>query len=211
MPVPDSVWLYHITHIDNLAGIIRAGGLLAHNGVDDAYIDIAHQAIQSRRNNIYVPCKPNGVLHDYVPFYFCRRSPMLYAIHKGNIETYHDGQESIIYLATTLPRVQQSGIPFVFTDGHAIMSFSEFYNDLADLDKVDWEIMKEKYWADTDADNDRSRRRQAEFLLYQRCPWSLISGIATFNEFIKTRVETLFASEQCEHLPRVITKREWYY
>jgi len=211
MTVPDSVWLYHITHIDNLAGIIRAGGLLAHNGVDDAYTDIAHQAIQIRRNNIPVPCKPNGVLHDYVPFYFCSRSPMLYAIHKGNIETYHDGQESIVYLVTTLARVQQSGIPFVFTDGHAIMSFSEFYNDPADLDKIDWPLMKAQYWFDTDDDPDRKRRRQAEFLLYQQCPWSLIAGIATFDETMKTRVETLLTSEHPDHIPRVKIKKDWYY
>lgn len=211
MPVPDPVWLYHITHINNLTAIIRTGGLLAHNGVDDAYTDIAHQTIQNRRNNTPVPCTPGGQLHDYVPFYFCRRSPMLYAIHKGNIETYQGGQESIVYLATTLVRVQQSGIPFVFTDGHAIMQFSEFYNDPVNLDKIDWELMKAQYWADTDDDPDRKRRRQAEFLLYEKCPWPLIAGIATIDEAMKARVEMLITYEQCTHLPRVKVKRDWYY
>jgi hypothetical protein len=211
MPVPDPVWLYHITHIDNLTAIIRAGALLAHNGVDDAYTDIAHQTIQNQRNNTPVTCAPGSHLHGYVPFYFCRRSPMLYSIHKGNIETYHGDQESIVYLVTDLTRVQQSGIPFVFTDGHSIMQFSEFYNDPANLDKIDWPLMQSQYWFDTDDDPDRKRRRQAEFLIFQRCPWPLVAGIATFNEVMKTRVETLFTSEQCEHLPRVIAKREWYY
>jgi hypothetical protein len=211
MPVPDSVWLFHITHIDNLTAIIRAGGLLAHNGVDDAYTDIAHQTIQNRRNNTQVPCMPGGQLHDYVPFYFCRRSPMLYAIHKGNIETYLGGQESIVYLVTTLARVQQSGIPFVFTDGHAIMQFSEFYNDPANLDKIDWELMTAQYWADTDDDPDRKRRRQAEFLLYEKCPWLLIAGIAAFDDAMKARVEMLITNEQCTHLPRVKVKTDWYY
>lgn len=211
MPVPDPIWLYHITHIDNLTAIIRAGDLLAHNGVDDAYTDIAHQTIQNRRNNMSVPCAPGGQLHDYVPFYFCSRSPMLYALNKGNIETYQGGQESIVYLVTTLSRVKQSGIPFVFTDGHAIMQFSEFYNDPANLDKIDWELMKAQYWADTDDDPDRKRRRQAEFLLYEKCPWPLIAGIATFDKGMKARVERLFTYEQCTHLPRVKVKRDWYY
>ena len=211
MTVPDPVWLYHITHIDNLAGIVRAGDVFAHNGLSDTYTDIAHQAIQNRRNNTPVPCMPGGQLHDYVPFYFCRRSPMLYAIHKGNIETYHGGQESIVYLVSDLARVQHSGIPFVFTDGHAIMQFSEFYNNPANLDKIDWKLMTAQYWADTDDDPDRKRRRQAEFLLYEKCPWSLIAGIATFDEAMKARVETLFTDEQCTYLPRVKVKRDWYY
>ena len=103
MPVPSSVWLYHITHIDNLTAIVREGGLLAHNGVDDAYTDIAHQTIQIRRNNTPVPCMPGGQLHDYVPFYFCRRSPMLYAIHKGNILRPH---KHISIVKLTTPRVR---------------------------------------------------------------------------------------------------------
>ncbi|MCX7099465.1 MAG: DUF4433 domain-containing protein [Methylococcales bacterium] len=211
MPVPHPVLLYHITHFDNLQTIVQAGGLLAHNGLDVNYTDIAHQTLQSRRNNLSVPCPPHGVLHDYVPFYFCKRSPMLYALHKGKVENYHDGQDSIVYLLTDLTRVQQAGIPFVFTDGHAIMQFTEFYNDPADLDKIDWPLMKEQYWFDTNDDPDRKRRRQAECLLYGKCPWSLIFGIGTFDETMKMRVDKLLANEQCAHLPRVKVKRDWYY
>ncbi|MFZ2451621.1 MAG: DUF4433 domain-containing protein [Methylovulum miyakonense] len=203
--------LYHITHFDNLQAIVQAGGLVAHNELNTDHIDIAHQSIQDRRKTTPVPCSPYGVLHDYVPFYFCNRSPMLYAIHKNNIETYQGGQESIVYLVTDLTRIQQSGIPFVFTEGHAIIRFSEFYSQVSDLDKVDWQLMQSAYWFDTDEDPDRKRRRQAEFLLYQRCPWSLIVGIATFDEAMKTRVEKLLETQQCGHLPRVKVKTDWYY
>lgn len=211
MPIPDRVWLYHITHIDNLAGIIRAGGLLAHNGIEDGYTDIAHQTIQARRNQTPVLCPPGGALHDYVPFYFCRRSPMLFAIHKDNIEGYQDGQQSIVYLVTELARVQPTGIEFVFTDGHAIMQLSEFYNDPADLNRIDWTLMQAKLWFDTDEDPDRKRRRQAEFLLYQRCPWSLIAGIAVHNATMQNRVQALLAECQTTHLPGVIVRPTWYY
>jgi ssDNA thymidine ADP-ribosyltransferase, DarT len=208
---PERIFLYHITHFDNLQAIVQADGLVAHNELNTAHIDIAHQSIQDRRNTTFVPYPPHGVLHDYVPFYFCNRSPMLYAIHKNNIETYQGGQENIVYLVTDLTRVQQSDIRFVFTDGHAIMMFSEFYSQVSDLDKVDWQLMQAAYWFDTDEDPDRKRRRQAEFLLYQRCPWSLITGIATFNETMKIQVEKLFSEQHSEQSPRVIVKREWYY
>ncbi|MGZ8159161.1 MAG: type II toxin-antitoxin system toxin DNA ADP-ribosyl transferase DarT [Methylobacter sp.] len=211
MLVPERIWLYHITHIENLAGIIRAGGLLAHNGMEYGYTDIAHQTIQNRRNQTPVRCPPGGALHDYVPFYFCRRSPMLYAIHKDNIAGYSGGQQNIVYLVSKLARVQQAGLTFVFTDGHAIMQFSEFYNDAADLDKIDWPLMQAKLWTDTDEDPDRKRRRQAEFLLHRRCSWSLISGIGVFDEAMQLRVEGLLDSLKPEHLPRVKVLRDWYY
>jgi len=211
MPVPERIGLYHITHIDNLEGIIRAGGLLAHNGVDETYTDIAHQTIQSRRNQTPVRCPPGGVLHDYVPFYFCRRSPMLYAIHKDNIDGYSGGQQSIVYLVSELARVQQAGLTFVFTDGHAIMQFSEFYNNVADLDKIDWSLMQARIWIDTDEDPDRKRRRQAEFLLHLQCPWPLIAGIGVFDKTMKFRVESMLESLKPEHLPRVKVLRDWYY
>lgn len=211
MPVPERVWLYHITHIDNLPGIIRSGGLLAHNGIEDGYTDIAHQTIQKRRNQTPVPCSPGGALHDYVPFYFCRRSPMLYAIHKDNIAGYCGGQQSIVYLVSELARVQQAGLTFVFTDGHAIMQFSEFYNNVANLDKIDWPLMQAKLWTDTDEDPDRKRRRQAEFLLHRQCPWSLITGIGVFDETMKLLVESMLESLKPKHLPRVKVLRDWYY
>lgn len=43
---------------------------------------IAHNTIQDRRAQTYVPCLPGGNPHDYVPFYFAPCSPMLYAAHK---------------------------------------------------------------------------------------------------------------------------------
>jgi hypothetical protein len=136
---------------------------------------------------------------------------MLYAIHKDNIDGYRGGQQSIVYLVSELAWVQQAGLTFVFTDGHAIMQFSEFYNDAADLDKIDWPLMQARIWIDTDEDPDRKRRRQAEFLVQQYFPWSVISGIAVFDEAMKLRVEGLLDSLKPEHLPRVKVLRDWYY
>ena len=68
--------LYHITDIRNLESILQQGGLLANNlgkekGIE--YQIIAHSNIQDRRLGKTVPLKPNGNLHDYVPFYFAPR------------------------------------------------------------------------------------------------------------------------------------------
>ena len=80
--------VFHITAIENLPLILAHGGLrcvsdLRRDGT--AYANIAHSHLQDRRATTPVRCGPDGCLHDYVPFYFAPRSPMLYAIYKGNV------------------------------------------------------------------------------------------------------------------------------
>ncbi len=72
-----------------------------HEGVLSIYTSIAHQNIQDRRAYTQVPCGPRGWLHDYVPFYFGVRSPMLFTISRGNVEGYDRDQEDVIYLVST--------------------------------------------------------------------------------------------------------------
>jgi hypothetical protein len=204
--------IYHITHIKNLTPILAQGGLfcpvrLTKEEVD--HLNIAHQNIQERRALKKVPIAPFGVLHDYVPFYFAPRSPMLYTIERGNVEGYKDGQTPIIHLVSSAERVAQEKLEFVFTDGHGIMAFSQFFNTLAQLDQVDWKVMESKYWHDTVDDNDRKRRRNAEFLVYQFFPWTLIEEIGVMNQSIADKVQQTTAEQA--HRPIVRIHREWYY
>lgn len=170
MPLP----IYHITHINNLESIISEGGLLAYNAMRTAeiqYTNIAYENIQNRRATFRIPCGAGGVLHDYVPFYFAPRSPMLYAINKGNVPNYSQGQAAVIHLVSSVDYIDAEGLDFVFTDGHAAMTFTDFFDDLNDLGAIDWDVMKSRYWNDTDEDNDRKRRRQAEFLVRNFLHW----------------------------------------
>ena len=210
--VPQPTPILHITNIDNLPRIIANGALrtiadIRVNAV--GYTSIAHQNIQDRRAHTLVPCGPRGCLHDYVPFYFCVRSPMLYTISRGNVEGYGQGQEAVIYLVSTAQKVRGANLGFVFTDGHGIMGFTDFYDDLAFLSEVDWSLMKAKYWSDTDQDPDRKRRRQAEFLSHGGFPWTLIEAIVVMNEARKAQVEGFL--QGAAHKPPVIVKRAWYY
>lgn len=61
------------------------------------------------------------------------------------------------------------------------MSLSEYFTGLPELNRVDWPLMQETYWNDTQQDPDRKRRRQAEFLVYKYLPWELITEIVVFN------------------------------
>jgi hypothetical protein len=98
------------------------------------------------------------VLHDYVPFYFAPRSPMLGAIHIGNVTGYTSGQQSIVHLVTTAEAIAEADLGFVFSDGHAVMGYTSFYDDLNEIDAaIDWDIMGTRYWRDTEEDGDRCR------------------------------------------------------
>ena len=187
-----TILLYHITSLSNLSTLLQCGELLSKNRLQRSqtqYASIAYEHIQHRRASITIPYEPGGNLHDYVPFYFAARSPMLFAIHKGSVQGYGEGQQSILHLVTSTEAIADAALDFVFSDGHAVVSYTNFYNDLALLpDVIDWDIMRAKVWRDTHEDGDRKRRRQAEFLVYQSVPWSLIRGIGVYSKTIADQV-----------------------
>jgi len=169
MPTP----VYHITHVKNLMTILATEGLRSYNGIQSHNLsvsNIAHSHIQDRRAKKSLKYGAGGTLHDYVPFYFAPRSPMLYTINQGNVSDHSEGQTPVVHLAASAQAIRAAGHSFVFTDGHGTMQITQFFDNLADLDKVDWQIMKAKYWKDIDIDNDRKRRRQAEFLVHEVFP-----------------------------------------
>ncbi len=202
--------IYHITHIDNLPAILAAGGLRCYRSVcETGYTNIAHESIQDRRAVTRVPLPPGGDLHDYVPFYFAPRSPMLYAIHAGYVVGYRGGEGSIVHVVTSVEAVRKAALRFVFTDGHAIMPLTRFHDDLKDLEAIDWPLMRERYWADTDDDPDRKRRRQAEFLVHHALPWGLVHRVGVRDARAKSHAEDLLAA--AGHATEVVAKPKWYY
>jgi hypothetical protein len=204
--------IYHITPIDNLESILSAGGLLAYNVMLERktkYTNIAYENIQDRRARTCVPCGSGGVLHDYVPFYFAPRSPMLYTINQGNVPNYTQGQAAVIYLVSDVIEIDIRGIDYVFTDGHAVMEFTDFFNDLNYLGELDWDVIESDRWHDTYEHNDRKRRRQAEFLVRKFLHWELIEEIGVINSTIQSQVENIL--QNFTYRTPVRVHKDWYY
>ena len=147
---------------------------------------------------------------DYVPFYFAPRSPMLYTIHRRNT-VFQGGQEPVVHLVSSVEAVAARIPPlaWMFTDGHAVIDLSEYYDNISDLGNVDWAIMTARYWHDTLEDGDRLRRRQAEFLVHQFFPWELISEVAVIDTKVESRVNQMLRG--AAHVPNVVVRRDWYY
>src|ERR1044071_7424947 len=98
--VPARPHIYHITHVDNLSSILAEGGLwsdaaMIARGGPEASIGMSN--IKQRRLGLSVKCHRPDRVGEYVPFYFCPRSIMLYLIHCANHPelTYRGGQEPI--------------------------------------------------------------------------------------------------------------------
>lgn len=209
-PLPTPI--YRLLHIDNLSICLERNGLWAANSEPKdglAYRPIHHCQIQHTRHIRHIRCGPGGTMHDYVPFYFGPRSPMLLQLKTGQVEGYNEGQEPLIYLVSTAQAVQRQGLRFVFSDGHGIAAFTEWFDSLDDLDKVDWSTVYARYWSDTFEDMDKQRRKQAEFLIYQSCPLDIIDTIGVLSAAVKRRVQNILSEYGIDI--QVQGKPDWYY
>jgi hypothetical protein len=209
-PVPTPI--YHLTHIDNLQAILASARLLCKGSLTGkTHVDVSHYDLQERRRRRTVTCDPGGNLHDYVPFYFAPRSPMLYALYRGNVAGYGAGQTPLVYLVSSVQRVASNGLPFVFTDGHPIMALSQFYTEVGALNRIAWDVMAGTYWNDTPEFPNRKQLRQAEFLVHQTFPWEAVEFVGVRSPAIKTQVERLLDTSPERPLKPVQVMPSWYF
>lgn len=202
---------YHITHVENLASIVKCGGLDCDRGCVEAGIEpigIAYSSLKGQRARTEVTVAAGGTLADYVPFYYGPRSPMLYTIWRGNVTEYDGSQEEIVHLVCAVEALAECG-RFVITNRHPITALAEQFTDLAALDDLDWPLMNAKYWRDTDEDGDRKYRRQAEFLVHGHVPVEAIRLVGAMTREAAARAAKLLAG--MPNPPPVIVRRGWYY
>ncbi|MBK1792512.1 DUF4433 domain-containing protein [Persicirhabdus sediminis] len=213
--------VFHITHVDNLPSILKKGALLSTNSArGKTKTSIANEEIQTRRATRLVSLAPGGVLHDYVPFYFAPRAPMLYCNHLGSIQNAR-AQGEIIYFVTTA-QILADNNGFVFYDRHAVLAHATCYNQLLDLQKIDWRIFFEhptvsgyaKYWQDRYDTNkphwsSRKEVRQAEFLVHESMHIDNIQKIVTQNS--ETAVRVNVALQAAASTLTVEVKPDWYF
>lgn len=223
MPVPDPLRLFHITAIANLPQICAAGMLVSKNlgadvGID--YQNIAHRGAQGTRAARALPNPPGGVVHDYVPFYFAPRSPMLSAIHNGKVAGCQWQQADIVHFETTVANVTAGGKAFAFYDRNATLQHSQVYTDLARLDVVAWDLLTEtpqldgycKYFLDrpqVPRYADRMERRQAEFLVRDVVAMEQITRLGVIDAQRAAEVGTILAAAGVDL--RVDVMRDWYF
>jgi len=213
--VPSHPKIYHITHVNNLQSIARRGELISDakrisSGLVCSLVGMS--SIKKRRlEDIEVKCHPKTMVGEYVPFYFCPRSIMLYILHKGNHPeiTYREGQELIVHLQSDLSTVidwaNSHGVRWAFSDGNAGSYLTRFFKDPSDLSQIDWTSVVASDWRDSRI----KERKQAEFLAFDVFPWTLVEKIGTINMRIAERVHE--ALRGIQHKPLTVPEPSWYY
>lgn len=223
--MPRPVRLFHITALDNLAMICQQGALMSKTASEQLglqYHNIAHYGAQGVRSNKAVIDPPGGLIHDFVPFYFAPRSPMLSAIHNGQVQDCQYDQTDIIYFETTIEIAHQNGLQdFVFYDRNATKAYSQAFTDLKQLkEQIDWQTMTEsptldgfcKYFFDKHNEPryiDRMEKRQAEFLIKNQCPLNWITRIGVINRTKAKEVNAILTRFKVDLPVDVMT--DWYF
>ena len=200
-----------MTHIENLRIILRDGMYAPNVRRYPDYVNIGDESLIAQRGVFNVPTAPGGVLADYVPFYFGGCSPMLLNIKTGHRGIKQRDQREIVYVCTHIDSVTQACPEFCFTDGHAKDRLTAFYNQLSDLDKVDWGVVEQKFWASTEEEPDRMRKKQAEFLVKNHVPLPCLSGIIVLDEIAAETVNTIKKETGCSLPVHIDNKRKYYY
>jgi hypothetical protein len=202
----------HFTHVDHIVTLIEHG-LLSDNSAQSAgvlSVEVGNAGIKDQRRRRAVPISPGGSVADYVPFYFAPRSPMMFAIAKGNVPTYDGGTARLVYLVSSLEQLIAAGTRPVLTDRNAALDYAAYrefeLEDPLDDGFIDWEVMKAQYWLDHD---DGRERRMAEALVYGGVPWSAILRIGAQNETVAEEVRAHLAAAGLTLQVKVVPR--WYF
>ena len=177
--------IYHFTHIDNLANILRKGFLCNnHAQFPNRCRSIAEVGIQARRAEMAVTTGVGGMVHDYVPLYFGSLSPMLLAVvNKKNVD-----QMDILYFEFPISILNRDDV--VFTDASAnTLVPPTFYSDPSDLGKLNWTAIDSLKWGC--ASDEEKHQRMAEVLVFSHLPLNQAARVVVWNQAAKKRVQDL--------------------
>jgi hypothetical protein len=211
---PNPTRIYHITHVDNLALILSDSGLLSDAEMvarGAPQVAIGMSEIKQNRMRLPVKCHKGDTVGEYVPFYFCPRSIMLYLLYMANHPglTYRGGQGPIIHLEFDLERMAEwatdSGSRWAFTLANAGAAYAPFRSNLAQLTEVDWSAVANRDFRDAHV----KEGKQAEFLVQRFVPWSLVERIGVRSEQVQACVLAVLAG--AAHQPPVDVLPQWYF
>ena len=90
----------------------------------------------------------------------------------------------------------------IFTNGNAASGSTKFFDDLENLDQLDWEILRAEYWSEF---FDGRRKRCAEVLVPRVLPFALV------REMVVQNVDSLTAARAATRLRAIWVKPDWFF
>ena len=185
-PPPARPKIYHITPVDNLPSIVGnnalySDALMISRGGPSVAIGMSE--IKRRRLTLRVRCHPGTNVGDYVPFFYCPRSFMLYLLWKANHPdvSYRGGQDGIVHLELDLMSVVSwavaNGAPWAISFSNAGSRYARHSNDITSLSDLDWDSIENHNFSSPEI----KENKQAEFLCHTSVAWPLVERVGVLN------------------------------
>lgn len=209
---PAIIRLYRLIHISNIEYVLMNGIYTRQSPKFDAqYIDIGDSKLIAQRDSQGIRIKGYGTLGEYIPFYFAGHSPMLLNIKTGYRSIKKRPQHELAYIVCRLDAILARCSEWVFTDGHARDRLSRYFNDLTNLNEIDWNVVGDQYWRNTEDDFDRQRRKQAEFLVRNHVPAACIEKIVARDQPRKRAIDETVRRLNLTIMVEVDTQNRLFY
>lgn len=218
MPPPTHPKIYHILHVDRVGSVASDDHLFADSIVLQRRppgTTIGMSSIKTRRLGLPLTSHNGLRVGDCVPFYFCSRSVMLFLLHRANHEEleYRGGQDPIIHLEADLMETvrwaEANQKRWAFTLSNAGANYFEDRCDLNQLGEVNWDAVVAQKWSGSGVSRSLKEGKQAEFLVEESFPWTLVERIGVNSQSVAQQVSDAMIGHR--HRPPVEIKRSWYY
>lgn len=208
---PGKSLIFRIVHRENVAWHLDHGLHCSNSATKNPnFVCIGNQDLISKRETRAIPAPPGGALADYIPFYFTPCSPMLLNILTGRGGVQRRSKEEIVFLISSLPRLTEHGVPYLFTNCHASLDMADFSADPQDLAEwMPWQKLKAHDFRRDPDDPVPFERYQAEALAYRHVPINALIGLACYDESVKSDLEGLCGARKLDLAVRV--RQEWYF
>jgi len=207
---PEKALIFRIIHRSNIPWILQHGMYCRNSNVQDPnYHTIGNPELIDRRQHRAVPIHPGGTLSDYIPFYFTPYTPMMLNIKTGYGGITKVPNNDVVIFVSSLRRVAEMGHSFVFTDRHAYLINADFYNDLNNLDQIDWHILQKRDFKRDPDDLEKMERYQAEALVYEHMPVNTFIGVVCYTDEVKEQLSTTVRGNG--HDLQVFKQTGWYF
>jgi hypothetical protein len=112
-------------------------------------------------------------------------------------------------MVSSLHRLSEGGVQFLFTDRHAYLVAAQFYSDLERLDQIDWDMLQRRDFKNDPDDPSKKERYQAEALVYKHMPVDALSGFVCYNDDALNAVTAALTARRLT--TKVIKKSDWYF
>jgi len=207
---PKRALIFRITHIANVPWILDHGLHCRNSTVHDAdFREIGNRDLIAKRLSHSVPDGPGSTLSDYVPFYFTPWSPMQMNITTGYMGTPLTPASEVVFLVSSIHRLDQRKLPYVLTDRHAYLQAARFSTDATGLANVDWTLLQSRDFKRSDSDPGKVERYQAEALVHRHVPVDALVGLAVRDSTAETKLKAELKRRALA--VELAIRSEWYF